>query len=63
MTTTHLAERIPLWFRPYLWIPTMAALYVVVPFIWDFSPHVLTHSMPYFLAGAISIHPSVASPS
>lgn len=51
MTTTHLAERIPLWFRPYLWIPTMAALYVVVPFIWDFSPHVLTHSMPYFLAG------------
>jgi hypothetical protein len=42
----------PIWFRPYVWIPLMAVLYSVVPLcIWDFSPHVLTHSMPYFLVG------------
>jgi len=30
----------------------IAILYAVVPlFIWNFSPHVLTHSMPYFLEG------------
>lgn len=51
MTTTQPAEHVPVWFRPYVWIPTMAILYAVVPLIRDFSPHVLTHSMPFFLAG------------
>lgn len=41
----------PLWFRAYCLIPVLAVFYCVVPNIWDFTPHVLTHSMPYFLVG------------
>jgi hypothetical protein len=45
-------SKLPFWFRPYIWVPSIALLYIVIPlFVWDFSPHVLTHSMPYFLAG------------
>jgi hypothetical protein len=33
-------------------LPVLGILYVAVPSKWDFSPHVLTHSMPYFLVGA-----------
>jgi len=42
----------PIWFRAYVIIPVLAVLYVAIPSRWDFSPHVLTHSMPYFLVGA-----------
>jgi hypothetical protein len=44
-------SQMPIWFRPYVWIPLMAAFYVVVPGLCDFSPYVLTHCMPYFLVG------------
>ena len=44
--------KIPLWFRPYVIIPALGVLYVGVPSRWDFSPYVLTHTMPYFLVGA-----------
>jgi hypothetical protein len=41
----------PFWFRAYCLIPVLAVFYCVVPNVWDFTPHVLTHSMPYFLVG------------
>lgn len=44
--------KLPFWFRSYTIIPVMAVLYVGIPSRWDFSPHVLTHTMPYFLVGA-----------
>jgi hypothetical protein len=44
-------SQMPIWFRPYVWIPLMAAFYVGVPSICVFSPYVLTHCMPYFLVG------------
>ena len=43
---------LPIWFRAYVIIPVLAVLYVAIPSRWPFSPHVLTHSMPYFLLGA-----------
>ena len=43
---------LPFWFRSYIIIPIMAVLYIGIPSRWDFSPHVLTHAMPYFLVGA-----------
>lgn len=43
----------PIWFRSYFFIPILAVLYVVIPlFIWNFSPHALTHTVPDFLLGA-----------
>jgi len=45
-------QRFPIWFRAYVIIPVLAVLYVAIPSRWTFSPHVLTHSMPYFLVGA-----------
>jgi hypothetical protein len=44
--------KLPLWFRPYIIIPVLGVLYVGIPSRWDFSPDVLTHTMPYFLVGA-----------
>lgn len=44
--------KLPFWFRPYIILPLLAVLYVGIPSRWDFSPHVLTHTMPYFLVGA-----------
>jgi hypothetical protein len=41
------------WFRAYVFIPVLAVLYVVIPlFVWNFSPHALTHTVPQFLLGA-----------
>ena len=41
------------WFRAYVFIPILAILYVVIPsFVWNFSPHALTHTVPKFLLGA-----------
>jgi hypothetical protein len=35
-----------------MWVPLMLLFYVGIPlFVWDFSPDVLTRSMPYFLVG------------
>lgn len=45
-------SQLPVWYRPYVVLPVLGILYVAVPSKWDFSPHVLTHSMPYFLVGA-----------
>lgn len=43
----------PLWFRAYVIIPALGIFYVVVPlFVWNFSPHALTHTTPVFLLGA-----------
>lgn len=43
----------PIWFRAYVFIPVLGILYVVVPlFVWNFSPHALTHTTPAFLLGA-----------
>ena len=44
--------KLPLWFRPYIIIPVLGVLYVGIPSRWDFSPYVLTHTMPYYLVGA-----------
>ncbi len=47
-----MTTKLPIWFRPYVWIPVVGLLYAVIPLcIWNFSPHMLTHSMPYFLVG------------
>jgi hypothetical protein len=45
-------KHFPIWFRAYVIVPVLAVLYVAIPSRWTFSPHVLTHSMPYFLLGA-----------
>ncbi|NCC62601.1 MAG: hypothetical protein EOM12_17065 [Verrucomicrobiae bacterium] len=43
----------PIWFRVYVFIPVLGILYVFVPlFVWNFSPHALTHTTPVFLLGA-----------
>jgi len=43
----------PVWYRAYIIIPALGILYVVVPlFVWNFSPHALTHTTPVFLLGA-----------
>jgi hypothetical protein len=43
----------PLWYRAYFIVPLLGVLYVVIPlFVWDFSPHALTHTTPDFLLGA-----------
>jgi len=42
----------PVWFRAYLYLPLLGLLYCVVPlYIWNFSPHALTHTVPRFLLG------------
>lgn len=45
-------SQFPAWYRPYIVLPILGILYVTIPSKWDFSPHVLTQSMPYFLVGA-----------
>lgn len=45
-------SQLPVWYRPHIVLPVLGILYVIMPSKWDFSPHVLTHSMPYFLVGA-----------
>lgn len=49
---TNMSQSVfPVWFRAYCLIPVLAVFYCAVPNVWDFTPHVLTHSMPYFLVG------------
>ena len=43
---------LPIWFRAYVFIPILASMYVVIPIKWNFSPHVLTNTMPNYLIGA-----------
>ena len=46
-------KQLPVWFRAYVFIPILTIAYVVIPlFVWDFSPHALTHTVPDFLLGA-----------
>ena len=45
-------RELPLFFRAHVFVPVLFALWVLAGFLFPFSPHQLTHTLPAFLLGA-----------